>query len=444
MKMGLFLFYFVFSGLSSYGLGPARLGENSLRTVLFLSNLDQIAVKSAKPFEIAEQEFSNQRAEDEKNQSIKEELDQKKLNPAVEKTADQTEQGASSQIITKKIKSIFEDFIKILENRSVESKEYKKAVKFLENSLYNEASFESLELLAQVYEDREDFKNQINVLNILSVNYPKKPESFYLLAMGYKNKYLKVGQEKSIKSSKELLKEKEGYKKEIIKNLNQALKLDSKHIPSYMALLDILQLTDPKTDEKKHTRASLSVVLDMWKSLKQNKYYIFLCKAYYDNQFFKQSLKACARSVKRNPKDPLSPLILSLSLSNEKKKEEKLVLTAQTFPESFFVQYKTGLYFMDKSPRSAILYLTSAHKLEPKHVILNKILAKLLFDNKEEERSYNYFLSSCVLTEGLFLEDFRRAKSSLRRKNKVDLIVQFQKGIRECYQTVKKQKQKKS
>ena len=207
------------------------------------------------------------------------------------------------------------------------------------------------------------------------------------------------------KPGKALLKEREKYQKEIIKNLNQALKLDSKHIPSYQALLDILMFTDPQTDEKKHTRASLNVVLDMWKSLKQNKYYIPLCKAYYDNQFFKQSLKACARSVKKNPKDPMSPLILSLSLSDDKKKEEKLVLTAQAFPDSFLVQYRTGLYFMDKSPRSAILYLTLAHKLEPKHVKLNKILAKLLFDNKEEERSYDYFLSSCLLTEGFV---FRR------------------------------------
>ncbi|MCZ0932950.1 MAG: hypothetical protein OXJ52_07350, partial [Oligoflexia bacterium] len=106
--------------------------------------------------------------------------------------------------------------------------------------------------------------------------------------------------------------------------------------------------------------------------------------------------------------------------------------------------YKTGLYFRDKSPRSAILYLTSAHKLNPKHVKLNKMLAKLLFDNKEEEKSYVFFLNSCLLTEGLFLEEFRKATGGLRRRNKVDLIVKFRKGIQECYQTVKKQKQKKS
>ena len=375
--------------------------------------------------------------------SVKQALETSERDPPPDNKAPALDK-ASSQLVTKKIKKVFEDFIEILESRSIESEEYKKAVKFLENSLYNEASFESLKLLAQVYYDRGDFKNQLNVLNILSVNYPKKSESFYLLAMGYKNKYLQAEREESVKAGKELLKEKEEYKKKIIEKLNQALKLDSKHIPSYQALLEVFMITEPQTSEKKHTRASLSVVLDMWKNLKQNKYYIPLCKAYYDNQFFKQSLKACARSVKKNPKDPMSSLILSLSLSNEKKKEEKLVLTAEAFPKSFFVQYKTGLYFRGKSPRSAILYLSSAHKLDPKHVQLNKILAKLLFDNKEEEKSYKYFLSSCLLTEGLFLEEFRRAKSGLRRKGKLDLLVQFQKGIKECYQTVRKQKRKKS
>ena len=98
---------------------------------------------------------------------------------------------------------------------------------------------------------------------------------------------------------------------------------------------------------------------------------------------------------------------------------------------------------MDKAPRSAVLYLTSAHKLKPEHVELNKILAQLLFNNGEEERAYDYFLSSCLLTKGLFLADFRRAKSSLRRKSKVDLIIKFQKGIQECYQKLKKVKKKK-
>ena len=437
MKTGFYIFCFLFSGLLSCSFVLLFDLENSRLAFAEEKELDQSKVKKENLDQSPAKE--EQLFEKQDLESLKD----KKQKKDKKGETDQKNQEDSSQVITKKIKSVFEDFIKILENRSVESKEYKKAVKFLENSLYNEASFESLKLLAQVYNDRKDFQNQINVLNILSVNYSKNPESFYLLAMGYKNKYLNVETDGFIKTDKEILEEKKKYEEEIIKSLNQALKLDSKHIASYLALLDVLMKLDTETEEKQHTRASLSVVLDMWKNLKQNKYYIDLCKAYYDNKFFKQSLKACARSVRKNPKDPISPLILSLSLSDQKKKEEKLVLTAEAFPNSFFVQYKAGLYFLDKSPRSAVLYLSSAQKLDPKHVILNKILAKLLFENGEEEKSYNYFLNSCLLTEGVFLEEFRKAKRALRRKSKVDLVVKFQKGLKECYQKLKKQKKQK-
>ena len=444
MKTGIFLLYFGFSALLSFDF----LALDSFKLIPKFSisgeKLDQSVVSKR---EGVIRKISNKEPETKKTQTKPRKESAEKTQKALNKEGNlknEIKQNDSPEIVTQKIKGVFEDFIKILESRSVDSKEYKKAVKFLENSLYNEASFESLKLLAQVYYDRKDTQNQINVLNIISVNYSNNPESFYLLAMAYKSKYLQVFKEPSIKTKKELLKEQERYKEEIIKNLNQALKIDSKHIASYLALLEVLMTSDPKTEEKLHTRASLSVVLDMLKNLKDNKYYSDLCKAYYDNQFFKQSLKACARSVKKNPKDPISPLILSLSLEDQKKKQEKLVLTAEAFPNSFFVQYKTGLYFMGKSPRSAILYLTSAHKLNPNHVTLNKILAKLLYDNGEEERSYDYFLSACLLTEALFLEEFRKAKSGLRRKSKVDLVVKFKKGIKECYQKLKEKKKKKA
>ena len=276
MKWSLFILCFAVSGLLSYGLELSESKKNELKPPQFLSVLDQGSIKTEELSEKTSQSLATG------------ETEKRNLSEAENQALDQKESDSSAQAITKKIKSVFEDFIKILENQSVESKEYRKAVNFLENSLYNEASFDSLKLLAQVYKDRKDFQNQMNVLNVLSVNYPANPDSFYLLAMGYKDMFLKLA-EKEL--SKEVLKEREQYKKEAIKNLNQALKLDSKHVLSYTALLDLLMITDPKTDEKKHTRASLAVVLDMWKNLKQNKHYIPLCKAYYDNQFFQTEFK---------------------------------------------------------------------------------------------------------------------------------------------------------
>ncbi|MCY4321471.1 MAG: hypothetical protein OXC37_03580 [Bdellovibrionaceae bacterium] len=427
MKISFLIFYFVLFGFLAYPLKafsserPVKSDMSAEKTesqeTSSLVNLDKRPTQSDRLIERAE--------------SQKKEKDLKE-NP--------------NQIITNKIKKVFEDFIKVLESEPLKSDEYKKAVKFLENSLYNEASFESLSLLAQVYENKKDFKNQINVLNTLSVNYPKNPDSFFLLAKAHNNKYIQADQELLEKPhlAKEILIEQEESKKKIIENLNQTLKLNPKHLKAYNFLIDTLTIVDPETGIDKNTKASLDVIKDMWKNLKNNKHYIPLCKAYYDNQFFKQSLKTCAKSVRKNPKDPLSHLILSLSLPDKKKREEKLILTAKTFPESFFVQYKTGLYFKDKFPRMASLYLISAQKLSPDFTILNELLAKILFNNNEEAKSFKYFLNSCLLTKGKFLADFRSAKKRLNKKNQTDLIVKFQKGIKDCYQTLRKNKQRKS
>lgn len=366
---------------------------------------------------------------------------QPKTNVKAKKTKKSTDQSLiknktsskSPGIVTKQIKTVFEDFLKILENEIVESNEYTKAVRFLEGSLYNEASFETLKLLAEVYEKKGDFKNQINVLNILSTNYSTQAESFYLLGMAYKNLSLNEKDKK----------DKEENKKKSIDNFNQALKINPKYTSAYKSLLDLLMDEDPETKEKIHTKESLNVVMSMVKNLRKNKYYIQLCKAYYDKKFFKQSRKACAKSVKRNPKDPISPLILALSYPLTKNTGQKLIKIAEKFKKSFFVQYRTAVYFMDKDPKSAIAYLDSAHALKPENVHLNQVMAQFLFDNKAEEKSYKHFMKACQLTKGAFLGKFRKAKSMLRRKQMLDLGLKFQKGIEQCFLEAKKNKKPK-
>ena len=334
-------------------------------------------------------------------------------------------------LITKKIKKIFEDFLEILDKESIESSEYAKAVRFLEQSLYSEASFESLKLLASVYEEKKDFKNQINVLNVLSSNYSSNPESFYLLGMAYKNLYLSEPDNK------------EKNKEKAIANINQALTINPKYILAYEALLSLLKVEYPKTGETIHTKESLSVTIDMLKNLRKNKYYIQLCKAYYDNNFLKQSRKACALSVKKNPRDPISPVILALSRPNKKETDKGLLSVARKFKKSFFVQYKTALHFMDQDPKVAVIYFDSAYGLQPNNIRLNQIMARFLFENKEEEKSYEHFLNACRFTEGKFLRDFRRAQSVLRRRQMVELILKFKKGIKQCFLEAKRKKRDK-
>lgn len=346
----------------------------------------------------------------------------------VSKSINKKSSKEESGLVTQKIKQVFKDFLEILEKESMESNEYTKAVKFLENSLYNEASFDTLKLLATAYKEKQDFINQIKVLNILSVNYSQNPESFYLLGLAYKNLYLNEEDDNKAEN-----------KKKSVESFNQAIKINQKYILAYEALLSLLMSENPKTAEKIHTKDSLSVAMDMLKVFRDSKHYIQLCKAYYDNQFLKQSRKACAKSVKKNPKDPVSPLILALSRKSNKETSKELLNVAKKFKQSFIVQYKTALFFMDQNPEVAITYFDSAYALQPKNIKLNKIMAKFFFDNKEEKKSYKHFLNACLFTNGKFLKDFRTAKSQLRRKKMIELIPIFQKGIDKCFLSAKKE-----
>ena len=111
MKIDLFLLYISFSGLLSNGLEPSTAEKNSSKPALSSSNPDQRAILSEESVESPSRKASNDETSSKQD------------------TIEEKESGASDQIITKKIKSIFEDFIKTLENRSVESDEYRKAVK---------------------------------------------------------------------------------------------------------------------------------------------------------------------------------------------------------------------------------------------------------------------------------------------------------------------------
>ena len=342
-------------------------------------------------------------------------------------------------VVSRKIKEVFQDFINILETEAVQSPEYTKAVNFLERTLYNQADFETLKQLSQVYEQKKDFQNQKNVLEVLSLSESgaSNPESFYLLAGAYKH-LLDEAEEKDLSEKSE------EYKEKVFENYKQALKRDPKHKPSYLAFLELLKVTDPETQEKKHSPDSLSLVLAMLKNLKDKKYYGLLCKAYYDNRFLKQARRACFKSVKKNPEDPVGFLMLSLSLSDRKKREEKLILTAKKFPESFLVQYHTGLYFRDRSSSSAISYLTQAQKLQPDHLRLNQILAQVLMENKNFASSYDYYLKACLLSEGAFLPELRKARGIVLRNNEGEIVLKFDQAIKECFQKAREKKRQKA
>ena len=243
---------------------------------------------------------------------------------------------------------------------------------------------------------------------------------------------------KTIEDEKEL----ELNREKMLDNYRKALKLDPKYTPAYEAFLKELMSLDEESQEMKHTRESLNLIMDMLKHLKQKEYYILLCEAYFDNNFIRQTKKACVKSMKKNPDDPIGMMTLAFTLSDRKKRDEKLIEIGSKYSNSFKTQYKIGLYFREKSPERAILYLMNASKIQPEHLRLNEILSRLLLTNNKEKEAYTYFLRTCLLSDGVFLTEFKNALGFLRRKKKIDLAVKYNRGVKKCFQTIKKKKAK--
>ena len=348
---------------------------------------------------------------------------QKKSNPqpSLEK------EPKKSSLLEDKIEASFKEFLKILSSHPKRSTEYKKLSSFVEKTFYDSVSFNSLKILADLYLEKEDMSGYLLVLRAAAVSYPTNPEVFYLLGKAYKIL------EESLEDPEEL----EENTKKIIENYKKALQLDQKYREAYEGLLKEIMIFDKEKQKFVHNRDSLNLVIDMLKSLNDKKDYSLLCEAYYDNNFLRQTRKACVKSIKKNPKDPISQLILAFTLKDKKKREEKLLSIGVKYPNSFKTQYKIGLYFQNISLTHSIAHFEKAQKLQTENLALTEKLARLLLKNGRQEEAYPYYLKSCLLSEGAFLEEFKGTIGFLRTHKKEDLVETFNKGITECYQTVK-------
>lgn len=365
-----------------------------------------------------------------KNQPVKKEnrASALKLNPATAPA-----QPPAEVNIQDKIENTFKRFLMIIESHPRESKEYKQASSFLERTLYDEVSFESLKLLSELYLQKKDRAGHLRITKALSLSYPEKAESFYLLGRAHQ------AFSETLEDKDEL----EANRNKMLESYQKALDLDPKHRPSYEFFLKQLMILDEESQELKHTRESLNVVMDMLKYLKEKRDYILLCEAYYDTSFIRQTQKACVKSIKKNRNDPISLMTLAFSLPDKKKREEKLLEIASKHPKSFKTQYKIGLYFRKRSPDLAIPPLLRASQIQPDHLRLNEALSRLLLRNNREEEAYLYFLKACLLSDGVFLSEFKSALGFLRRKKKIELAIKFDRGVKECFKIIKERRQNK-
>jgi len=327
---------------------------------------------------------------------------------------------SSQKAITKQEFNRFTESLKILNQEPLSSEKYRKTILFLENHIYNDAHFDTLELLSNIYKKNKDQVNQLKILELLTMIYPDNPKSHYKIGLAYKE-------------WSSLPKSKKNYRNKAISYLTQATKTDVSFEPAYKALLPLLK------KQERHTRDSLSLTKEMVLYFKKPEYYAELCEAYFDNRFFTHSLKACKISMKKNKIHPKSHILHILSQDNSVTKNKDIQKVAKTYTDSFDVQYKISLFFQKTNPSLAMSYMKKAYQINPDSVQLLQMMAKTFFKNGKYKESYEYFLKSCILTRGAFMLEFEKAKSKVVHKNE-SLVPLFKEGLNQCFESVTNKK----
>ena len=319
----------------------------------------------------------------------------------------------------------FEKMISVLDGESANSERYKKEVHSLETSFYNSASFDSLDVLTDLFDKKEDRDNQIKVSEVMVLNYPDIAKGHYLLGLGHKKVYLKESVEKKRKKARQ----------KAIESFSQTIKLERRYQEAYRQLLPLLT-------EEGHTPYSLELIKDMIRYFNNPVDYSFLCEAYYENNFVKQTRKACAKAIDKEPENPKNHLFLAFVQEQEKDIKEWVDQTADNFSTSYEVQFKAGVFFLKSNPVLAVKYLERAIAIQPQSHVAHSHLAWHLFHSGKLEKSREHFFKSCLHSKGKSMKDFQKAEISLRYKKEPSVAKKWREGINSCFQSLKEEGKK--
>ena len=292
-----------------------------------------------------------------------------------------------------------------------------KAIHLLES--LEDSSPRSLLILAQAYENQGDFDNQIRVLKKLVKKNKKNGKYLIELAKGFRSRYFETGLFK--------------HREEAVAVINEVYKLDKKY--HEQAHLEMLKLLQYKEDSEETNYAILKLLQKLIREFGIKRAYIKeICKYFYTNKFYSQSLSGCKKAMRYDPKEPSNYIYYALSLEKPEDIEKNLKKAVKKFPKSAFVQMKTGSYYVEqKDYSSALPYFEKAVQLDSDSAEIHLGLAQSLFHTRKEKKSYKHFLKACMINKSQMLWAFKQAKSILNQKSKFTLAVSFEKGITKCF-----------
>ena len=293
----------------------------------------------------------------------------------------------------------------------------KKAIDLLES--LDESSPRSLLILAQAYENTGDYDNQIRVLRRLVKRNKKNGIYLLELAKGLRKLYFETGLFP--------------HREEAITIIHKVLKMNKKyHEKAHLEMLELLKF---KEDSKENNYAILKLLQTLIRDFGVKRNYVKdICKYFYINKFYKQSLFGCKTAMKYDPKEPSNYIYYALSMEETEDIETHLKKAVKKFPNSILVRIKAGQFFIEqKEYKSATPHFKKAVSIDPNSAEAQVGLAQSLFHNGKEKESYKHFFKACMLNKSQMLWAFKQAKSILNQKSKFQLASSFDKGITKCF-----------
>jgi len=299
----------------------------------------------------------------------------------------------------------------------IKNNRHKKNINLTED--LDDNSHHSLLVLAQAYEQNNDYDNQIRVLKQLVKKDTKNGNYLIELARAFRNLYFKTGIFK--------------HREDAIKFINQTLELNKKyHEKAHLEMLELLKFNE---DSEENNYSILKLLQTLIRKFGVKKVYVKdICKYFYINKFYVQSLSSCKKAIKYDPKEVSNHIYYALSMEKLEDKEKQLKITVRRFPKSAFAHNKAGQFFIEqKEYKNALPYFEQAVLLDPKSTEGQLGLAQSLLHTGREEESYKHFLNACMSDKSRMLWAFKQAKSILNQKSKFNLASTFEKGITKCY-----------
>lgn len=297
-------------------------------------------------------------------------------------------------------------------------KKYDQVIALL-NPNTDEISDRGFLVLATAYHERAEFKDLVRVLNLLAEKRPKDHHVQFMLG----DAQLKLA------SSTKDIREKDRIERDAIASFRSAIRLNRTYRPAHQALVNYFQ----NAGLNHEAREQLSDMLTNFGD--RGEIHADLCRLYSNDGFLHQAITHCRRAMAITPKFPESYIYLAQTYYDKKElalAESTLVSAARKFPQSEFVQYGAGEFFLKKNNYPvAAKYLKRAVASEASSGRSQLALAKALFESGQVTESLEHYKLACRANAAA-KTDFLAAASRLRLKGDRDLASSFSTAALDC------------